>query len=119
METSKINSANKQQVQAARTKLADDIIAYAQIASDGELRKAVWILSGALRARFLTPKGRHIGRNWYSSHDQLLLVKPTGNQPYRQREFCCSARFLFLLCDELKLSTIDELVDAAILRPEP
>jgi hypothetical protein len=110
------NPEQREQLIAARRKLADEILAYINVASAGDIRRAVWILSSALQAKMLRPKGKYIGRNWYSDHDQLVFVKPTGNQPYRQREFCCSARFLFLLCESLDVQSIDALFDAAVHR---
>lgn len=118
MERQSFNPTNLEQrerIIAARKKLAAEILTYIEVASAGDMRRAVWILSSALQAKMLKPKGRYIGRNWYSDHDQLVFVKPTGNQPYRQREFCCSARFLFLLCEALELKNVEALFAAAVL----
>ena len=116
MERQTLTPEHKEQLTLARRRLADEVLAYIHIASGGELRRAVWILSSALQAKMLRPRGSYIGRNWYSIHDQLVFVKPTGNQPYRQRDFCCSARFLFLLCESLDVKSIDILFDAAVQR---
>jgi hypothetical protein len=101
------NPEQREQMIAARRKTADEILAYMNAASAGDMRRAVWILNSALQAKMLWPRGSYFGRNWYSVPDQLVFVKPTGNQPYRQRDLCCSARFLFLLCESLDVMSID------------
>lgn len=111
--TSAANIANDE-LKSARQKLAQSILEYIKIESGNDLQKAVWLLSSALSSKLLRPAGQFYGRLWYSDHDKFIFVKPAPGQPYRQRDFCSSAKFLFILIDRLRLTSIDDLFLAAV-----
>jgi hypothetical protein len=114
MQTANDFQLDKESFEAVRAKLAQEMLSYIQAVSGGEVRKAIWIMSSALNAKLLRPNGDYIGRFWYSAHDKLVFVKPAAGMPYRQRDFCCTAKFLFLLAERLQLKTVEELFFAAI-----
>ncbi len=114
MSEAAIQTVDREALNRARFEVTMNILEYVRVASGNDLRKATWLISSALQSKRVAPNGEYYGRNWYSAHDRLLFVKPAAGQPLRQRDFCLTAKFLFIVAERLKLTTVDELFAAAV-----
>lgn len=113
-QTNQLPTESSDALAAARARLTKEVLDYIRVASHGDLKKSVWLLSNALSSKLIRPAGNYVGRYWHSTHDSLCLTKPYGGAPLRQRDFCCTSRFLFILIQRLELKTVDDLFYAAV-----
>jgi hypothetical protein len=113
-QTNQLPTESTDTLAAARTRLTKEVLEFIRTASRGDLRKAAWLLSNALSSKLIRPAGTYLGRYWHSHHDSLCMTKPYAGAPLRQRDFCCTTRFLFLLVERMNLTTVDELFFAAV-----
>lgn len=109
-----IQNVDREALNRARLEVTRNILEYVRVASGDDLRRATWLISSALQSRLVAPNGEYYGRNWYSAHDRFIFVKPAAGQPLRQRDFCLTAKFIFIVAERLKLTTVDELFTAVV-----
>lgn len=114
MSEAAIETIDRETLSRARAEVTRNILEYVRVASGDDLRRATWLISSALQSKLVAPNGEYYGRNWYSAHDRFLFVKPAAGQPLRQRDFCLTAKFLFIVAERLKLTTVDELFSAVV-----